>query len=258
MAKEYRGSQKHILDLLDSGTAGIAELNAFLAPFEGQISPNDVHRPKGRPDAKEFYLPSFCKEYCSSFLDSASIADWWVPSPWRPPTWDLISTFTTNQRQRGLLLVEAKAHENEFDWGGKNQKAHASIGSKNNHTQIVGCLNEANKALNDSFDGHFRLAVDLHYQLSNRVAHLWKLATCKIPVILLYLGFCGDREIEPSYFRGEEHWQRSMGGYLQGVVPQSFLNAVHPLSDGGSMLMLSRSLPVLSVSPTRKNKQSNS
>lgn len=51
--------------------------------------------------------------------------------------------------------------------------------------------------------------VDSHYQLSNRVAHLWKHATCKIPVILLYLGFCGDREIEPSFFRDEEPWQRS-------------------------------------------------
>ena len=258
MAKEYRGSQKHVLDLLDSGQTGISSLNAFLAPFECQISSADVYRPTGRPEPKEYYLPKFCNEFCTSFLDSAPIVDWWVRSPWRPPTWDLISTFTTNQDQRGVLLVEAKAHENEFDWGGKSQKTHASIGSKSNHTQIVGCLNEANKALNDSFDGYFGLAVDSHYQLSNRVAHLWKLATCKIPVILLYLGFCGDREIEPSYFRDEEHWQRSMGGYLQGVVPQSFLSSVHPLSGGGSMLMLSRSQPVLSVSPTRKSKQSNS
>lgn len=255
MAKNYRGSQKHVLDLLDSGQSGISALNGLLASFDAQITESDVMRPSGTMATKEFYLPQFCAEFCKDRFDFSSIIDWWVPSPWRPPTWDLISTFTANNDKHGILLVEAKAHENEFNWSGKKLKPQPSIGSKKNHAQIVHCLTEANDALSASIDGSFRLSVDSHYQLANRVAHLWKLATCGIPVILLYVGFIGDQEIDSSYFHDDEHWQRAMGGYLQGVVPQSFLSTIHPVDPNGSLLMLSRSLSVLSPSsPSRSTR----
>ena len=124
----------------------------------------------------------------------------------------------------------------------------ASIGSKKNHRQIVECIEESESGLNDICDGVFGLSVDSHYQLVNRVAHLWKLATCGIPVVLLYLGFVGDTRISKSYFQNNEHWQRAMGGYMQGVIPQSFLEQQHQIVDSGSMLMLSRSLEVLEKS----------
>jgi len=253
MAKSYRGSQKHILDLLDSGHSGISALNGLLASFDAQITEADVMRPSGTMAPREFYLPQFCTEYCKDLFDFSSIIDWWVPFPWRPPTWDLISTFTANNGGTGILLVEAKAHENEFDWDGKKLKPQSSIGSKKNHAQIVRCLTEANDTLSASINDCFRLSVDSHYQLSNRVAHLWKLATCGIPVILLYVGFINDQEIDSSYFRDDEHWQRAMSGYLQGVVPQSFLGSIHQIDQNGPMLMLSRSLAVLSPSSSSRS-----
>lgn len=165
MAKSYRGSQKHILDLLDSGQSGISALNGLLASFDAQITEADVMRPSGTMAPREFYLPQFCTEYCKDLFDFSSIIDWWVPFPWRPPTWDLISTFTANNGGTGILLVEAKAHENEFDWDGKKLKPQSSIGSKKNHAQIVRCLTEANDTLSASINDCFRLSVDSHYQL---------------------------------------------------------------------------------------------
>ena len=247
MPRNYRGSQKHVLDLLDSGGNGLATLNSLFHNFNVNIAPTDTVRPSGRVAPKEFYLPQFCTEFCQGRFNFTPLVNWWVPSPWRPPTWDLISTCEVNGKF-GIVLVEAKAHENEFDWGGKSLKPHPSLGSKRNHSQISGCIREVQMALQPAFDGQFGLSIDSHYQLTNRVAHLWKLATCGIPVVLVYLGFVGDSGIEASYFRNDEHWQRAMGGYAQGVVPHLFFNSFHSVANQGSMLMLSRSLAVQSVS----------
>lgn len=247
MAKHYSGSQKHLLDLLDLDLR--PSFNPLLEPFGVSINEEDIFRPIGRDDPKEFYLPQFCKEFCDGQFDFSPIVDWWVPSQYRPPTWDLISTCSVNG-SFGMLLVEAKAHKDELDWSGKTLAPTASVGSKENHKQIKNCIAGANSALLKTCDGIFNLAIDSHYQLTNRVAHLWKLACCNIPVVLLYLGFLGDAGIRHSYFRDDEHWQRSIGGYLDGVVPHSFLNHWHDKVEGERMLMLSKSLPI--VGPSTK------
>ena len=250
MTSEYRGSQKHLLDLLDRKTERLTDLCEIVSPSPVAIKEGDVFRPSGREDPKESYLPQFCKEFCEGKFDFSPIVDWWVPSQWRPPTWDLISTCTVNGKY-GILLVEAKAHKDEFDCRGKILEPTASIESQQNHQQIVECLNEANVALNDICDGEFNLSVDTHYQLANRVAHLWKLATCGIPVVLLYLGFVGDTEIRKTYFQSDKDWQKAMGDYMQGLVPPSFLNQQHDTEGGGTMLMLSRSREILEKSSPR-------
>jgi hypothetical protein len=147
----------------------------------------------------------------------------------------------------GLLLMEAKAHEGELDWPGKHLSPSANLASKKNHAQIAGCIHEANSALNKLCDGNFNLKVSSHYQLANRVAYAWKLADLGLPVVLLYLGFTGDTYFRGDYFHDDAHWQRVMGGYLQGVVSQQFPQRVHKLN-GGSIQMLIRSLKVAEVS----------
>ena len=245
MSKPERGSKKHILDLLNAKPDGVKYLNKFLEQWGANITDNDKQQPN-KGDPKEVLLPTFCQD--------TEIGEWWVEGRGKKPTWDLLSTFNFGGRkEKGILLVEAKAHEKEFEWKGKKLSPTANVEQENNHKTIKKHLNEANQALNKLRYGSFGLSVSSHYQLSNRVAHLWKLSTYGMPVILLYLGFTGDKSINPSYFRDDEHWQRALGGYLQGVIPHLFLNEWHTIknkkgspeeANSGRILMISKSISV--------------
>jgi hypothetical protein len=139
--------------------------------------------------------------------------------------------------------MEAKAHEDELDWLGKWLSPSAKVASKENHAKIASCIHEANAALNKLCDGLFNINVSSHYQLANRLTYAWKLAALGLPVVLLYLGFTGDTNIGADHFRNDPHWQRVMGGYLQGIVSQQFPEKIHKVNSG-SIQMLIRSMDV--------------
>lgn len=59
-------------------------------------------------------------------------------------------------------------------------------------------------------------------------------------------------KIMSDVFRGSrdsDHWQRVMGAYMHGVLPQSFPETRIEFESGGSMAMLIRSLPIMEISP---------
>lgn len=145
--------------------------------------------------------------------------------------------------------MEAKANEAELDWKGKSLRKNASENSILNHQQIGRCITEACQSLNKKIPG-INIQRDNHYQLANRVAFAWKLAQCGMPVVLLYLGFIEDSGISDVGvpFRDNDHWQRVMGAYMQGVLPQSFPETRIEFESAGSMTILIRSLPVIEVS----------
>ncbi len=143
----------------------------------------------------------------------------------------------------GLLFVEAKAHEGELDWGGKPLADDASEGSRQNHANITAQVDKASADLNAHATPGFNLSINNHYQLANRITYLLKLASLGIPVVLLYLGFTGDDYFPNDYLRDDRHWQRVMGGYLQGVVPHRFPERRFTMPGGGSLEMLIRSMP---------------
>ncbi len=66
--------------------------------------------------------------------------------------------------------------------------------SKRNHAQIGRAISEASLGLKDTMDG-WNLSRDSHYQLANRFAWAWKLASMGVPVVLVYLGFLGAAEM---------------------------------------------------------------
>src|SRR5215213_5063614 len=68
--------------------------------------------------------------------------------------------------------------------------------------------------------GPTTLTADSHYQLANRLASGYKVASVGVPVVLLYLGFTGDTYFG-DHVRDAAHWQQLMRGYLQGVVPSN-------------------------------------
>jgi hypothetical protein len=63
-----------------------------------------------------------------------------------------------------------------------------------NHDKIGSAIRQANTNLNLISPG-WNLSGDLHYQLSNRFAWSWKLASLGIPVVLVYLGFLNANDM---------------------------------------------------------------
>jgi len=128
-------------------------------------------------DSSDFLPPDMCKE----------LTEWWLEKTRGAnlPNWDIASTCTI-EGMKGLLLVEAKAHDKELSEAGKSQST--TDNSKKNHDRIGIAIEQANTGLNSVLNG-WALSRDSHYQLSNRFAWSWKLTNLGMPVVLVYLGF---------------------------------------------------------------------
>ena len=150
----------------------------------------------------------------------------------------------------GLALVEAKAHERELGWGGKRLRADRSDNSAENHERIGQAIAEASAALDRIVPG-VRVSRDSHYQLANRVAYSWKLASMGVSVLLVYLGFIGDNGIANvgPPLRDHEHWQSVIRAYTGGVLPERFFDRWLPCGKA-QMRMVVRSMTVLEQSPS--------
>jgi len=95
--------------------------------------------------------------------------------------------------------------------------------------------------------GPTTLTAGSHYQLANRLASVYKVASVGMPVVLLYLGFTGDTYFR-DYLRDADHWRQLMRGYLQGVVPPDLPGRVLPHESGGSLTFIVGALPVRAMS----------
>jgi len=251
--KDVKGSRKHVLDLLERNDF-LKVLNNLLTTSGATVSETDVYQPRGYTDPTEMELRDFGPKYLADLINWSLIRKWWPDRPARSPQWDLLITCTAAAK-RGLVLVEAKAHEAELEWGGKSVKEGPSEDSLHNHQRIGECIAEACRSLNEKMPG-VNIQRDNHYQLANRVAFTWKLAQCSMPVVLLYLGFLGDTGISEVGvpFRDNDRWQRVMEFYMQGVLPQSFPETQLEFESGGSMIMSVRSLRVMEVSQAGVNR----
>jgi len=145
------------------------------------------------------------------------LIDWWlkVKGSANTPNWDIVSTCTI-EGKLGLLLVEAKAHAKEMGTGGKPRE-----GNEANHAQIGIAIQEANTGLNEIMPG-WALQRDACYQLSNRFAWAWKLASFGIPVVLVYLGFRNAAEMESRgpTFATQQDWEMCVKAHAKGIVPE--------------------------------------
>jgi hypothetical protein len=143
------------------------------------------------------------------------VTDWWLKIADRAntPNWDLVSQCDIGGRP-GLILVEAKAHTAEPKREGKPK------GQSDNDDRIEKAIRQANLALNRILAG-WELTKDSHYQLCNRFAWTWKLATMDIPTILVYLGFlhCDEMSDQGVPFNSSEDWERVLREHADSVVP---------------------------------------
>ena len=116
---------------------------------------------------------------------------WWLAvqsGGSKTPTWDIVSTCTVDGH-KGLLLVEAKAHNQELKV--KDQVK----GSRPNRERIAECIKEANSGLSALTEFGWALSHEHRYQMANHFVWSWKLTELGYPVILIYLEFLGAEEM---------------------------------------------------------------
>jgi hypothetical protein len=126
-----------------------------------------------------------------------------------------------------------------------------------NHKQIATATADANNALQVNVPG-ISLSRDDSYQLSNRIAYAWKLASMGATV-LIYLGFIGDENIanDPHRLLAPSDWQSAFDFHSAKNFPVAYQSRRIDCGAAGFWLLV-RSLQVLNQSPkaeTRKRTQ---
>ena len=139
-----------------------------------------------------------------SEIDGRQLQDWWLSlfrGATKTPNWDIASSCTVRvgaEEKSGLLLVEAKAHNEELnreEAGKRWNEGDASEGSRRNHDRIGEAILSAKDGLSRDTSLQWKISRDNRYQMSNRFAWSWKLTQLGFPVILVYLGFLCAEEM---------------------------------------------------------------
>jgi hypothetical protein len=220
----HSGSRKHILDWVER-VEFTSELTALLRPTGAVVSAADRWMPRGWSDDTEARLSHHGEALLPGSIDWSELRRWWLVHNGRAntPNWDLASSCDIAGR-KGLVLVEAKAHVEELSDEPKHQKKDTEnklSRSQANHDRIGAAIEEASTALSAVATG-VALSRDSHYQLSNRVAFAWKLASSGIETVLLYLGFTGDSK-HGTAIRDGEHWNSVFCEHASDVLPGELL-----------------------------------
>jgi hypothetical protein len=189
-------------------------LSSLVAPLAVVDGSKDNWMPGG------FLAPEEAKlGECEAFLTPEireQLTSWWlrVRRGANTPNWDLVSTCTV-EGQEGLILVEAKAYDSESRREGK------SPGNPLNDQQIFSAIEQANEGLNDVCPG-WAITRDSHYQLCNRFAWAWKVASFGVPVILIYLGFLHADEMlrRGKPFVSLEDWRSILLKHGKSIIPE--------------------------------------
>ncbi|WP_417558587.1 hypothetical protein [Mesoflavibacter zeaxanthinifaciens] len=220
-----KGSKSAVIELVKTRDF-ITTINRLIEDKNAKITVYDNWMPKSSEFNKEAELKNFLKYNFTPELYS-DIVKWWMDVDTTTPNWDLISTCTINGK-RGILLVEAKAHWHELDKEshGKSLKSGASAGSIKNHERIGEAILEANTSLKKTYP-QINISRDTCYQLSNRIAHAWWLASQGIPVVLVYLGFLNCKDMDYNgrrLLKKDEEWQTCFNEHAKKVGVDTIIN----------------------------------
>ena len=235
---KHRGSRPRCVLMVEGSREEIASrLTRLVNLPDVVVYPSDRWMPYGKPvrrsgswdetPAREVELDKsndlVCREIRLQFKT------WWLAVPgtgrWkgpRTPNWDIASTCTIMGKP-GLLLIEAKAHSNELDPEGKPLRSNASPNSIKNHDRIGLAIAEAAAQFQLETGKRWDISRDHHYQLSNRFAWSWKLASLGIPVVLLYLGFLNAQDManDGPLFRSEAEWTHVLKDHCRDAVDET-------------------------------------
>lgn len=226
-----RGSRPRCLLVMDGDQSTVADrLTSLVELDDVQVNEEDFWMPQGLPvptgeggwdrsRTKEAQLDK--EEGFLSAEERKKVTNWWLAvlrGDLMTPNWDIACTATIDGRE-GLILVEAKAHSDELKVDGKKP------GNAENHARIGAAIQQANQALNAILPG-WSLSRDSRYQLANRFAWSWKIASLGVPVILVYLGLLRAEEMrdkgEPFADLGA--WENFVKEWSRGIVPEAAWN----------------------------------
>jgi len=230
--KQQTGSKVRC-HLLTHGTKGeVAQrLTRLIEPF-GEVLATDSWMPEGFAQCDEAQLHTSERIITDPKLRT-SLLSWWLAVPGArrttTPNWDIASTCSVRGK-RGLLLIEAKAHDAELrneergkPLGAEDGKG-VSVDSRRNHLKIGGCIQDASLALSEQTRLAWALSRDWNYQMANRYTWAWKLTELGIPVILIYLGFIGCEEMRKGSAQkpiaDKEDWERMVQAHSQLLFPR--------------------------------------
>ena len=244
----YRGSRKHVLDWTGQASF-LMEFEQFLASCPVRFPDKKAFMPKGVDSPVEARLERFGPSWLPGNPAWAALKDWWLchKAGANTPNWDIAVGCKIEDRP-GLVLVEAKANWRELGTAGKSIAADASANSHRNHDRIAAAIKEACAGW-QLLDKRVFITRDSHYQLANRLAFTWKLASFGIPVVLVYLGFTGDEGIRDAGkpFVDDAHWQAAFGKYTSDTIPLDLFG--RRLKVGSTpMWLISDCRPVIEVS----------
>jgi hypothetical protein len=236
--REFKGSRLRCLLLTSQSDTEVAGVLTSLVTPHASVTPEDRWAPRGLREPDEGKLGE-----TPGFLPKANrdaLTRWWLAKSGRAntPNWDLVSTCRINDRA-GLVLVEAKAHEAEL---GDDR---CGAVDTDNIDRIDLALAEAMAGWNAMMPG-FVLSAKTHYQLSNRFAFAWKLATMGVPVVLVYLGFLDAGEMESGnrvVLKNQAQWRDCVLDRSKGTIPQAAWGRTFDV-DGTPVTVLIRSAVV--------------
>lgn len=215
-----KGSKFQILQFIDNKF--LDNINELLLEVNAVVENQDSVIPISPIHPKEATLGTYLTKKWGDPKVGASFRNWWIKHGSRTPQWDLISKCKING-VAGLLLVEAKAHKSEVN-GDKGKKHPKEGKSVENHKQINEAIQETSNSINKlNADANINLSIESCYQLSNRVACAWWLASHNIPVVLLYLGFLNDNDFKDK-FESDETWQKCFEKHANTVGVQTVIN----------------------------------
>ena len=233
LGKDTRGSRPRCVLLMDGDRAEVADRLTRLViglPNEVVITDNDLWMPCGKTSVSEaLWLGQLVKLLSPKYGVQRSqdvkrqLSAWWNPKGGNTPNWDIASSCRI-RGTTGLLLVEAKAHGCELDSRGKKKVSKsASYNKRKNHLRIRQAIAEAARDLQSITGRYWKISRDKHYQISNRFAWSWKLATLEIPVVLLYLGFLDAEDMgdDGPLFRSKWDWERILKDHGRSVVDKN-------------------------------------
>jgi hypothetical protein len=230
----------------------IGELLRTIGPLSATITDIFAWMPQGTDSPSEARLDEIGPKWIPNVAAWSELQSWWLRyhAGANTPNWDIAVGCSLEQRP-GLILVEAKANWPELGIAGKALPQSASQRSRENHEHIGRAIDQARLAW-QSIDKRVEFSRVSHYQLANRLAFTWKLASFGIPVVLLYLGFTGDEGLRADVgppFADDADWQAAFTAYIRTIFPTDLLDKRVGFSQAPAWVM-SRSRPVMEISPS--------
>ena len=223
--KDRSGSKPRCHWLTHGTQEQVANRLTGLAEPWGTVSADDRWMPEGFCRVEEARLNRASKLLPKR--DRDKLRDWWlaVPGGANTPNWDIASTCTVDNA-KGILLVEAKAHNEELnkERAGKSLAPNSSDNSKRNHERIGEAIENANHGLEEQTGYRWALTRDRCYQMSNRFAWAWKLTELGYSVILVYLGFLKSEEMrtgkEQYPLANHQEWECLVKSHGEPLFPE--------------------------------------